>query len=141
MKIEFPPSTVKWGKVTEWGIIDAATGELIFHHIEGSMKIWKWELNFDVRNHLAIVHIPRGGKILSLQVQQGKEVLADTICLWAEVNPALPIQERVFELFGTGHDIPEDFQVHRNYIATVQVGEFVWHIYERVTFKRVRDDE
>lgn len=42
--------------------------------------------------------IPEGAKILTLQMQQGCP------CIWAEVNPQAPTEERTFAIRGTGLD-------------------------------------
>jgi hypothetical protein len=39
-------------------------------------------------------------------------------------------EERVFEIFGTGNPITVGMGVSREFIGTVLVGEFVWHVFE-----------
>jgi hypothetical protein len=44
------------------------------------------------------------------------------------------MEDRFFELYGTGHSIHEDMGIERKYIGTYQYqrGEFVGHIFERL---------
>ena len=46
--------------------------------------------------------------------------------VWVEIvsDGALPL--RTFEIFGTGHEIPD----YAKHVGTVQDGQFVWHLYE-----------
>lgn len=67
------------------------------------------------------VEMPRGAEILDIQRQ------GSYITLWAMVNTDLPKIRRMFQIVGTGHDIPAE--PHR-YLRTVQMGQFVWHIFE-----------
>jgi len=52
----------------------------------------------------------------------------------ATVDDESEKEERIFELFGTGHQIKEDMGVDRKYIGTYQYqkGNFVGHIFERI---------
>lgn len=70
------------------------------------------------------VQMPTGAQILTAQMQ------GQTICLWALVDcePELPKQNREIEIIGTGTIIIE---APRHYIATVQCGQWVWHLFER----------
>ncbi len=54
----------------------------------------------------------------------------DNIAFWAEGDvDAAPGPQRTFEVYGTGHDVP-DAAV---YVGTALQGQFVWHVYERVS--------
>lgn len=67
------------------------------------------------------VAIPRGGKILSAQLQ------GDTICVWVEVDDTTEKRQHVtFIVVGTGCEVPTYANHH---IATVQMGPMVWHLY------------
>jgi hypothetical protein len=46
--------------------------------------------------------------------------------LWAEVNPTAPMVERFFTVCGTGFDVPPEAE----YVGTVFMDPFVWHVYE-----------
>lgn len=70
--------------------------------------------------------MPRGAKALTVQVQNGAPRL------WALVDPEQPEERRVFEVYGTGHKIPDIHSVV--YVGTFQVddGAFVFHLFERL---------
>lgn len=53
----------------------------------------------------------------------------DQICIWAMVNPDTPLSPRHFNVFGTGHPLPE---VPGNFLGTVLLhgGDLVMHVYE-----------
>jgi hypothetical protein len=51
--------------------------------------------------------------------------------MWALVNPEASKEKRRFELYGTGHDVPEsDGLIH---VGTFQMqdGALVFHLFER----------
>jgi hypothetical protein len=83
--------------------------------------IWKFPLEVtDVQT----VRMPRGARILCVQVQSGVP------CLWAEVDPKAETELRTLRIYGTGHPMAEGEQ--RNYVGTFQlVGMgLVFHVYE-----------
>lgn len=82
-----------------------------------SQRIWKYDLPLSPRQ--IVVGMPAGAKILSAQNQDG------AIQLWAMVDPLAGAQERRFQIVGTGGEAPRG-----SYLATVQQGSFVWHIFE-----------
>jgi hypothetical protein len=89
------------------------------------MVIWKYQLADEARQ---VVMMPSGAEILSVQQQHGD------LQLWAMVDPDLPKQMRVFEIFGTGTTMPDlssEGRVRRH-LATVQTcqGMLVWHVFE-----------
>ena len=81
-------------------------------------EIWKFILRPNSR-----VEMPIGAKVLTAHEQR------DEICLWAEVDPSAKKETRNFEVFGTGHAMPEG---KRRYIGTVHMsgGAFVFHVFE-----------
>lgn len=83
--------------------------------------IWKFHLAVTQEQPLAM---PEGSEILTVQLQ------GDALVLWAKVNDARPTVERIFHVYGTGH--PVHGVAELEYIATVQVGAIVLHIFERV---------
>ena len=71
------------------------------------------------------VQMPKGAKILTAQDQGGQ------IFIWAEVDShARTDKTREFLIIGTGQELPnlDNWQ----YVATVQQGIFVWHIYAEI---------
>ncbi len=78
--------------------------------------IWK----FLVKD--GVVRMPRSGQILSVQ-RQGEE----EINCWALVDPNEPAEDRHLRIYGTGHPVPDE---PGTYLATVQDGSFVWHVFE-----------
>lgn len=80
--------------------------------------IYKYTLNEQVNKQT--IEMPRTAKILSIQNQN------DKITIWAEVDLNIMGGTRTFNVVTTGHDFPE-LAVYR---ATVQIGAFVWHVFE-----------
>jgi len=89
--------------------------------------IWKYILDGKSRQ---VIKMPVNAKILSIQTQHGEA------CLWALVGAegTEAVEERVFEIFGTGHEIHYDMGVEREFIGTFQLdgGSFVGHVFERI---------
>lgn len=83
------------------------------------MKIFKFTLS----PTFPIVKMPKGAGIISAQSQ------GDSVCIWAIVDPDAPLEERLFEVIGTGHEIPPG---KRRFIDTVQLmgGSLVFHVFE-----------
>jgi hypothetical protein len=73
-----------------------------------------------------IIHMPAGGKILTVQHQDGLPIL------WALVDTSKPLVEREIQILGTGNDFNDDNLV---YIGTSQNMGFVWHFFEKVLNK------
>ena len=84
--------------------------------------IWKYALRLGTN----VIEMPVKAELLTVQMQR------DTICLWALVNPDIAMEQRLIEVVGTGNPIPEPYAVRR-YIGSVQLDEFVWHVFERGT--------
>lgn len=93
-----------------------------------NQKIYKFEMPFAVEFSL---QMPKGAEILT--IQQDQKTM--TPCIWALVYPENELEERFFELFGTGHSIHNDMGIERKYVGTYQYqrGEFIGHIFERVS--------
>jgi len=83
-------------------------------------KIFKYKLMI---TGLQTVVMPKDAEILSVQVQY------NDICIWALVDPKNELIERGFNIFGTGHEIPETVG---KYIGTFQIddGRLVFHLFE-----------
>ena len=78
---------------------------------------------------LGVTHIrmPTGSVVLHVSEQRSGE-----LWMWAQRPLHLPdddtLEDRVFAVFGTGHEIPA---VERDYVAsTVMRDGLVWHVYE-----------
>lgn len=87
------------------------------------MQIWKFTLKGLKKE---TVKMPKGAVVLSVQVQMEK------ICVWAEVSEMAIKEDRIFETFGTGDDIPCGMGVQRKYVGTIQDNGYVGHVYERM---------
>lgn len=85
-------------------------------------KIFKYELETTDIQHF---YLPIGAEILCLQTQD------EIPCIWALVEPDAELKLRTFEIFGTGHDVP-DSEKRRRYIGTYQLrkGMLVFHCFE-----------
>ena len=85
------------------------------------MTIWKYSVPI---NDSVVLFMPRGAKILTVQMQE------TTACVWAIVDPEAENASRSFSWFGTGHPLPERFS--GEYIGTVQNanGSLVFHLFE-----------
>jgi hypothetical protein len=70
------------------------------------------------------LNLPRGAQVLTVQMQHGSP------CLWAKVDPMQPTEPRTFDVYGTGHQMPDDPRLL--YVATFQMdgGALVWHVFE-----------
>ena len=86
------------------------------------MKIFKYELDITDKQHRSM---PLGARVLSVQMQHNK------IMVWAVVDPDAVYVPRTFHMYGTGHDVPDDYEKYK-YLATVQnaSGDFVLHVFE-----------
>ena len=83
-------------------------------------KIFKFELE---TTDFQEVNMHLGAEILYMATQHEKP------CIWALVNPKAPLIKRTFEIFGTGHTIPDEY---RKYIGSYQLnnGQLVFHCFE-----------
>jgi hypothetical protein len=59
-------------------------------------------------------------RVLDVQVQNGLPTM------WVLVDPYASQTIYKFRIYGTGHDVENKIG---NYIATIQLGEYVWHIF------------
>ena len=83
-------------------------------------KIYKYPLD-PGRNE---VRMPEGAQVLTVQLQHGNP------CMWAKVDPGAPQEDRVFEIYGTGREMPDDPRMC--YVGTFQMsdGATVWHVFD-----------
>ena len=89
--------------------------------------IWKYNL---LINETERFGVPKGGKILKV-CQQGLE----DVSMWILVDPSADSEERVFRIFGTGHEMEDTMGVELKYIDTFQTygGGFVGHVFEVIS--------
>lgn len=86
------------------------------------MQVWKFELGLVSGPQNVLV--PGGANLLKV----GRQT-SDTVCFWALVNPDSPFETWTFEVFGTGHNIPNRNDLY--YMGTVEDvrSPFVWHVF------------
>jgi hypothetical protein len=74
------------------------------------------------------IQMPKGARVLSLQVQYGDPQL------WALVDPEAPEEPRQFRIFGTGHPMTITGGHTLEFIDTFQLdgGQLVFHVFEEV---------
>lgn len=86
--------------------------------------VWKYELPLDA-GPLYRVRMPYGSGIVAFQIQHGVPTI------WADVNPLeTETEERILRIVGTGHVEVAPLSMYR---GTVQIGPFVWHLFEEFT--------
>ena len=79
--------------------------------------------------------VPAGSKILTYQAQG---TLVEAITVWYEFEmPGHDVQpSRMVSLYilirGTGHETPSDVRRTVEYATTIQLNDFVWHIFHRI---------
>lgn len=86
------------------------------------MKIYKYTVKIVDEQK---IEMPKNAIILDCQLQN-----TFFISMWAIVDPDAETEHRVFEIIGTGNDVSLR---PRNYIATVNTGIYVWHVFEVLT--------
>ena len=82
--------------------------------------VWKFALGMG----LNVITVPVGAKIVHIEMQDGFPQL------WAEISDpsSSHVEVRQFEIFGTGHPIPDKAQ----HVGTFLDPPYVWHVYELV---------
>lgn len=88
-------------------------------------KIYKYRLRVIDRQ---TIKMPKFARVLSVGVQEME------VYIWAMIVPEAEEEDRVFEIFGTGHDIRYDMGVDREFVGTFQITNgklFVGHVFER----------
>jgi hypothetical protein len=88
----------------------------------------------------AVVLMPKYAQLLKFAMQfiEKNDCAGNLLCVWAVVDTGNEPEERIFQIFGTGHPLPENAVVawgiddgHSNYRDTILDGPFVWHIFEK----------
>ena len=72
------------------------------------------------------VELSSAADIIHCGVQQG------IICIWALVDTDFEKEKRTFKVFGTGWDIGKEWDENNEpeHVGTVQIGAYIWHVYE-----------
>lgn len=83
------------------------------------MKIYKYPLQI---NDTQTVMIPKGAKLLTVQMQHGSPQL------WASVDPNTGLATRRIACAGTGHHTPDGL-----YLGTIQMqnGALIFHFFDQ----------
>jgi hypothetical protein len=83
--------------------------------------IWKYTLDPAKLE----IKMPRGAKLLTASEQNNE------ICVWAEVDTYASEEWVIFEVYGTGHEIPP-LTYERDYIGTAKLegGSLILHVYK-----------
>jgi hypothetical protein len=80
--------------------------------------IFKYELSLN-RTEL---QLPKNAKVLTAQLQEG------VFCIWVMLDQGfVTYVPWFFDVYGTGHNMPSD---PGDYVATAQMGPFVWHVFD-----------
>lgn len=69
------------------------------------------------------ISLPLEAEVVHIAEQNGQ------LQMWVEQADCGPLSQRQFNVYGTGHYIYNDNEMH---LATVIVGDFVWHVYENI---------
>jgi hypothetical protein len=90
-------------------------------------KIYKYEI---VEDDKLSISLPIGAEILCVQIN-GKD---NKPYIWALVDTTKENEDRYFELYYTGEEIPYDMGIVRKYVGTYQHlgGVIVCHLFERI---------
>lgn len=86
--------------------------------IESARVIWKFTIPL---RDSSVIGMPQGAKILHVREQNSQPTL------WAEVDPKAPQKPRKIHVRGTGHVVSNKTG---DYLGTVQIHPYVWHIYD-----------
>ena len=81
-----------------------------------------------------VVEMPLGAKVLSVQCQQNREAFGPdwTIQLWMLVCPSNTVEDRVFCVFGLGHELAHPEANPYEYIGAFERSQddFIGHVFE-----------
>lgn len=85
--------------------------------------IHKFQLGVEA---VTVVELPKGARILAVQLQTGKPVM------WALVDTDAPKESRSFRTVCTGENLGDPYHVVMDYIGTYQMeeGSLVLHVFE-----------
>ena len=88
--------------------------------------VYKYELSAKDPGDYIKISIPSAAILVCVKEQFGN------VCLWAEVDTANETKERLFQVFATGQEQPQQMGIGRAYVGTVffNCGGLVFHVYE-----------
>ena len=91
--------------------------------------VWKYSISM-YREGVGTFFIPTGARLVHVapEVLNPGSLQEQAVSLWFEVDSTADKEPRVFEIFGTDHDIPESAGV---YSGTAVMPPLVVHVYER----------
>ena len=94
-----------------------------------NQEVWKFCTTDNGFANRFEIKIPKNTQLLYVDIDAH-----NFPCIWGLVYPQEEMEIRYFELFGTGHTIPNDMGVVRKYVGSYryQNGEFMGHIFERI---------
>ena len=91
--------------------------------------IWKFPLTLGSNNHIFEIEMPKGSRILSVGVDPEYPTDPRQVRIWAEVSPKIEVKEtHRLVVFGTGDVLGN--VVFRQFIGTVVINPYAWHVYE-----------
>lgn len=85
--------------------------------------VWKYPL--EIGKTIGVI-MPTDSTACHVGEQEG------VVCLWAEVDTGKGVEERFrrFRVVGTGWEYSDQERNAMDYVGTVQIGSFVWHVFE-----------
>ena len=92
-------------------------------------RIYKYPLAF---TGVQEIEMPKGAQVIHVGVQ------AETICLWAIVDPARPVERRSFAILATGQPDFDPAIVQHLGSVIMTGGALVWHVFEPAKSKELR---
>lgn len=87
---------------------------------DATRTVWKYPVEVGPNS----LRIPRGARFLRLGWETPYDIQGRLVT-WAEVDPDQPYERAQVEVVGTGFTVHAQWE----YIDTVQVGSYVWHLY------------
>ena len=81
--------------------------------------IYKYHLKVGLNS----IDLPLEAEVVHIAEQYGQ------LQMWVEQDPTRPVLNRQFSVYGTGHYI---YNNNEHHLATVVLGDFVWHVYEEM---------
>jgi hypothetical protein len=82
---------------------------------------------YEIPPYNAAIKLPVGAEILSVAFQR------DVFSMWAKVDTEVETEERNFEAFGTGHEMPYNMGLDYAFVGTAHMDNgLVFHAFERL---------